>query len=84
MTSKSPLISHYKDLFSRPENDSDMFYTKGHKIMEMQESNFNEERQNKKEEGYSEILKPRMRDSNDYDHSREVLQSPEMSPDQSK
>jgi hypothetical protein len=32
---RNPLIGHYKELFSRPENDSEVFYGEGHKIMKM-------------------------------------------------
>ena len=35
----NPLIGHYKELFSKPENDSELFYREGHKIIKMQNKN---------------------------------------------
>ena len=32
----NPLIGHYKELFSRPGNDSEVFYGEGHNIRKIQ------------------------------------------------
>ena len=70
---KNPLISHYKELFSRPENDSDMFYTKGHKMIQMEEPEKDRKR------GGNRGLAQQLMESEAFGPLRELSPSPDQS-----
>ena len=80
MPPNNPLNSHYKELFSRPENNSDVFYTKGHKVIQMQES---QKQPKLKESMGNRRLAHKLMESEAFGSPRESP-SPEKSPDQSE
>ena len=54
-------MGHYKELFSRPGNDSETFYREGHKIIRMQKNTYKDRRATRK--------------NNSRDHRRKLMES---------